>query len=58
MLKRSREVTSQSNIKGLERASAAHRSLQSFCNYEPPAVSRQLSAKTKGKKAPFALADG
>jgi hypothetical protein len=33
MLKRPSELISQSNIKGLQTASATYRSLQSFCNY-------------------------
>jgi hypothetical protein len=52
MLKRPSEF-SQSNIKGLQTASATYRSLQSFCNYQPSAASFQLSASMSDNALPL-----
>jgi hypothetical protein len=40
MLKRPGEFISPGNIKGLYTASDTYRSLQSFCNYKPSAISK------------------
>jgi hypothetical protein len=44
MLKRPGEQISPGNIKGFYTASDTYRSLQSFCNYKPSAISDQHSA--------------
>jgi hypothetical protein len=60
MLKRPSELISPSNIKGLYTASDTYRSLQSFCNFKPSAVSDQLSASNSAslKSGFWLIADG